>query len=103
MRMCIDNCALNNFHVKNLYPVPRIDELLDCVQGAQVLPSTDMRCLNAIQKLIYPEQGTPLLVSELVEGTIIWTHLQAAIFFCFLKSGTDAPYGNMLGLAKLRG
>ena len=37
MRMCVDYRALNNITVKNSYPLPRVDELFDRLQGAQVL------------------------------------------------------------------
>ena len=37
MRMCVDYRALNNITIKNSYPLPRIDELFDRLQGAQVL------------------------------------------------------------------
>ncbi|GJW81552.1 putative reverse transcriptase domain-containing protein [Tanacetum coccineum] len=35
MRMCIDYRKLNNVTVKNVYPLPRIDDLFDQLQGAR--------------------------------------------------------------------
>ena len=35
MRMCVDYRALNNITVKNAYPLPRMDELLDRLAGAK--------------------------------------------------------------------
>jgi hypothetical protein len=32
MRMCIDYCILNKVTIKNRYPLPRIDDLLDQLQ-----------------------------------------------------------------------
>ena len=43
MRMCVDYRALNKITVKNRYPLPRIDELLDRVQGATVFSKIDLR------------------------------------------------------------
>jgi hypothetical protein len=43
MRMCIDYWELNKVRIKNRYPLPRIDDLLDQLQGAQVFSKVDLR------------------------------------------------------------
>ena len=43
MRMCIDYRALNNISVKNKYPLPRVDELFDRLQGAKYFSKIDLR------------------------------------------------------------
>ncbi|WVZ53112.1 hypothetical protein U9M48_004098 [Paspalum notatum var. saurae] len=42
-RMCVDYRALNKVTVKNKYPLPRIDDLFDQLQGACVFSKIDLR------------------------------------------------------------
>ena len=43
LRMCIDYRALNKITVKNKYPLPRIDELLDRLTNVKVFSKIDLR------------------------------------------------------------
>jgi hypothetical protein len=43
MRMCVDYRALNNITIKNAYPLPRVDELFDRLQGARFFSKIDLR------------------------------------------------------------
>jgi len=43
MRMCVDYRALNNITIKNSYPLPRVDELFDRLQGAKYFSKIDLR------------------------------------------------------------
>nr|GFC50226.1 putative reverse transcriptase domain-containing protein [Tanacetum cinerariifolium] len=43
LRMCIDYHEINKLIVKNQYPLPRIDELFDQLQGSSVYSKNDLR------------------------------------------------------------
>ena len=43
LRMCIDYRQLNKVTVKNKYPLPRIDDLFDQLQGAKCFSKIDLR------------------------------------------------------------
>ena len=43
MRLCIDYRQLNKVTVRNKYPLPRIDDLFDQLQGAKVFSKIDLR------------------------------------------------------------
>ncbi|GKD70880.1 putative reverse transcriptase domain-containing protein, partial [Tanacetum coccineum] len=60
-RMCIDYRELNKLTVKNRYPLPRIDDLFDQLQGSSVYSKIDLRSeheehLKAILELLKKEE-----------------------------------------------
>ncbi|GKC30339.1 putative reverse transcriptase domain-containing protein [Tanacetum coccineum] len=42
-RMCIDYCELNKLTIKNRYPLPRIDDLFDQLQGARYFSKINLQ------------------------------------------------------------
>ena len=43
IRMCIDYRALNKITIKNKYPLPLIEDLIDCLRDARVFSKIDLR------------------------------------------------------------
>ncbi|GJX49475.1 retrotransposon protein, putative, ty1-copia subclass [Tanacetum coccineum] len=59
-RMCIDYRELNKLTVKNRYPVPRIDDLFDQLQGSSVYSKIDLR--SSYHQLIVRDEDIPKTV-----------------------------------------
>ncbi|KAJ0559852.1 putative nucleotidyltransferase, Ribonuclease H [Helianthus annuus] len=57
MRMCIDYRELNKLTVKNRYPLPRIDDLFDQLQGANWFSKIDLR--SGYHQLRVKEEDVP--------------------------------------------
>jgi len=43
MRLCVDYWKLNKVTIKDRYPLPRIDDLMDQLVGAEVFSKIDLR------------------------------------------------------------
>ncbi|GJS05892.1 putative reverse transcriptase domain-containing protein [Tanacetum coccineum] len=56
-RMCIDYRELNKLTVKNCYPLPRIDDLFDQLQGSSIYSKIDLR--SGYHQLKVREQDIP--------------------------------------------
>ncbi|GJZ27343.1 hypothetical protein Tco_0571596 [Tanacetum coccineum] len=57
-RMCIDYHELNKLTIKNRYPLLRIDELFDQLQGSSVYSKIDLR--SGYHQLRIKEEGIPI-------------------------------------------
>ncbi|GJU12945.1 putative reverse transcriptase domain-containing protein [Tanacetum coccineum] len=60
MRLCIDYRELNHITVRNRYPLPRIDDLFDQLQGAKFFSKIDLR--SGYHRLRVKEQYVPKTV-----------------------------------------
>ena len=63
MRLWIDYRELNEITIKNKYPLPRVDDLFDELQGATIFPKIDLR------SRYHQLQGHPKVISKIAFPT----------------------------------
>ena len=68
MRLCIDYKELNKVTVRNKYPLPRIDDLFEQLQGACVFSKINL--LSRYHQLRVKSEDVPRLCLELEMGTM---------------------------------
>nr|GFA44124.1 putative reverse transcriptase domain-containing protein [Tanacetum cinerariifolium] len=65
-RMCVDYRELNKLTIKNKYPLPRIDDLFDQLQGSSVYSKIDLR--SGYHQLRIREEDIPITVFRTLYG-----------------------------------
>jgi hypothetical protein len=87
--MCVDYRSLNDVTVKNMYPLPRIEDLFDQMRGARVFSKIDLRS-GYHQKKIRPYDIPMMTFSTrygLYEFTVMSSRItNAPAYFMNLKN-----------------
>jgi hypothetical protein len=94
-RMCVDYCSLNEVTIKNMYPLPRIDDLFDQQKGACVFSKIDLR--SGYHQLKIRATGIPktALITQygLYEYTVMSFGLtNAPTYFMYLMNKVFMEY-----------
>ncbi|GBG79263.1 hypothetical protein CBR_g29415 [Chara braunii] len=70
IRICIDYRKVNDITIKDVYPLPRIDELLNAIGSARFFSKFDVR--HGFHHLLVRKEDRPKIAFVLFEGTWQW-------------------------------
>ncbi|GBG81117.1 hypothetical protein CBR_g31793 [Chara braunii] len=77
IRICIDYRKLNDITIKDVYPLPRIDDLLDAIGCANYFSKFDIR--HGFHHILVKEEDRPKTAFVLFEGTWQWVRCPMGI------------------------
>ncbi|GBG91817.1 hypothetical protein CBR_g53708 [Chara braunii] len=77
IRICIDYRKLNEITIKDVYPLPRIDDLLDAIGCANYFSKFDIR--HGFHHILVREEDRPKTAFVLFEGTWQWVRCSMGI------------------------
>ncbi|KAL0551810.1 hypothetical protein IC582_010899 [Cucumis melo] len=84
MRLCIDYRELNKVTVKNRYPLPRIDDLFDQLQGATMFSKIDLR--SGYHQLRIKDEDVPKTAFRSRYGRVWFSYRFRYVFSPFVWS-----------------
>ena len=76
-RLCVDYCYLNEDTVKNTYPLPSIDTLVDKLKGHMLFFALDL--VSGYHQITLSETTQPKTASRTPDGLYQWTAMRLGL------------------------